>query len=80
MFLTEAANQPVADARVKIITAQVIVARRRKHLDDTLADLNDRNIKRAAAQVINHHLLRLPVVQPIGKRRAGRLVDNALDI
>ena len=64
-------------ALVEVVAAQVVVARRRQHLDDVVADLDDGHVERAAAQVVHHHLLRLPVVQPVRERGGRGLVDDA---
>ena len=55
----------------------MVVARRGQNLDDALADLDDGNVERASAQVVDHDLLRIAVVEPVGERGARRLVDDA---
>ena len=79
-FPLEDPEQVIGDTLVEVVAAQVIVARSREHLDHALADLDDRDVERAAAQVIDHHLLRIAVVEPVRKRRARRLVDDAQDV
>jgi len=61
---------------VEIIPAQVVVSRRRQNFDQVVADLDQGNVKRSAAQVIHHDFLRLTMIQSVSKRRGGRLIDN----
>ena len=58
----------------------MVVAAGGKHLDHAVADFDERHIKRTAAEIIDQYLLRLSVIQTIGKRRRGRLVDDAQNI
>ena len=53
------------------------VAVRGLHLEHAVADFQNRNIERAAAQVIDRDLLVLFLVEPVGERRRGRFVDDA---
>ena len=76
-FPLEDPEQVIGDALVEVVATQVIVARSREHLDHALADLDDRDVERAASQVVDHHLLRIAVVEPVRERRARRLVDDA---
>ena len=79
-FPLEDPEQVIGDALVEVVAAQMVVARSRKHLDHALADLDDRHVERAAAQVVNHHLLRIVVVEPVRERRACRLVNDTQDV
>ena len=49
----------------------------RLHLEDALAQLQDRDVEGAAAQVVDGDLLVLLLVQAVGQRGRGRLVDDA---
>ena len=51
-----------------------------QHRKGAILDLNDRNIKGAAAQIIDQDLLGGFVVQAIGHRGGGGLVDDAQNI
>ena len=73
----ELVGQPVDDALVEVVAAQVRVAVGRLHLEDALAQFQDRDVERAAAQVIDGDALVLLLVQPVGQRGGGRLVDDA---
>ena len=64
-------------ALVKVIAAQEGIAAGGAHLEDAIADIQDRDIEGAAAQVVDGDDFILLLVQPIGQRRGGRLVDDA---
>ena len=54
------------------------VAVRRLHLEDAVADLEDRNVECAAAEVVDGDRLGfLLLVEAVGERSRGRLVDDA---
>ena len=80
MFPLESIADEIHDALVEVIAAEVVVAARRQHLDNALANFDDGYVKRAAAKVVDHDFLRCAVVQPVGKGGAGRLVDDAADV
>ena len=50
------------------------------HLDDALADFEDRDIEGAAAEVVDGDVLVLLLVEAVGERCRRRLVDDALDV
>ena len=52
----------------------------RRDLENTIANLQGRNIERAATEVIHSDLLILLLVQAISQRSGSRLVDDAQDI
>jgi hypothetical protein len=55
----------------------VVVAVRGLHLEDALAELEHRDVERAAAQVEDEdRVIGRLLVEPIGERRRGRLVDD----
>ena len=56
------------------------VAVGRLDLDDAFADLEDRDVERAAAEVVDGDRLVLLLVEAVGERRRGRLVDDAHDL
>ena len=84
-LLLELLDQVVDDALVEVLTAQEGVTIGREHLELLLAidlgDLDDRDVKGAAAQVINRDLavLGAGLVHAKGQRCRSRLVDDALD-
>ena len=79
-LVLEVLNHVVRDSLVEVITAQTVVSVRRKNLDHAVADLDDGDIERAAAEVIDHDLLLFFIVKAVGKRSSGRLIDDTLDI
>ena len=76
LFL-ELAHDPVDDALVDVVPAQVRVAVGGLHLHHALAHFQNRDVERAAAEVVHRDGLVLLLVQPIGQRRRRRLVDDA---
>ena len=78
--LLEFLNEVVDDARVKVVAAETVVARRGQHFDDAVADLQHGHVEGAAAEVVDHDLLVAFLVQTVGEGRRGRLVDDALDV
>jgi hypothetical protein len=78
--LLELVGQPVDQALVEVVAAQVGVAVGRAHLEHAVADLEDRDVERAAAQVVDRDLLVRLLVETVGQRGRGRLVDDALDV
>ena len=48
--------------------------------DQLVADFEDAHVERAAAQVEHDDLLVLLLLQAVGERRGGRLVDDAADL
>ena len=74
----ELVDQPVHDALVDVVAAQVRVAVGGLHFDHAFADFKNRNIERAAAEVVDRDGLVLLLVEPVGQRRRRRLVDDAL--
>ena len=79
VFLNSA-DHPVDDPLIEIVTAKMRVAVGRLHLDDAFADLENRDVERAAAEVVDGDRFVLLLVEPVGQRRRGRLVDDAQDV
>ena len=80
LVLPELRHQPVDDSLVDIISAQVRVAVCGDDLQDIFADLEDRDVECAAAKIEDGDLLVFFLVQAVGHRSRGRLVDDALHI
>ena len=79
-LLFELGDEIVDDALVKIVAAQMVVARRGQHLDHAGRDIENGHVERAAAEIIDHDLLRLLLIDAVGKGGCRRLVDDALDV
>ena len=74
----ERLHEPVDDALVPVVTTEMGVARGRLHLEDAVADLEHGHVERAATEVEHEHRLVGPLlVEPVGERGRGRLVDDA---
>ena len=76
VVLGEAEHQPVDDAPVEVLPAEVGVPPDRHHVEDALADVEDGDVKGAAAQVEHHDLALHLLAEAVGEGRAGRLVDD----
>ena len=74
----ELVDQPFDDPVVPVVATEVVVTGGGTHLDDTLADLEQRHVERAATEVEDQDgLFLLALVQAVGQRCGGRLVDDA---
>ena len=73
----ELVGQIFDDLGVEILAAEEGVAVGRLHLEHAVADLQDRDVERAAAKVIDRDRLAVLLLEAIGERRRGRLVDDA---
>ncbi len=78
--LLELARQPVDDLLVEVVAAEMRVAVGRLDLDDAFADFENRDVERAAAEVVDRDGLVLLLVEAVGQRRRCRLVDDAQDV
>ena len=73
----ELVGQPVDDALVEVVSAEVAVATGGADLDDTVADLQHGDVERAPAEVEHQDGLLPLLVHPVGERGGGRLIDDA---
>src|SRR6185436_14669854 len=78
-------REVVDDALVEVLATEERIAVRREHLELMLAvdfrDLDDRDVERAAAQVVHGNLaVAALLVHAIRERRGRGLVDDALDL
>ena len=64
-------------ALVEVLAAEEGVAVGRLHLEDAVADLEDRDVEGAAAEVVDRDRAAALLVEAIGERRGRRLVDDA---
>ncbi len=80
MFLLEFGDDPVDDALVDVVAAQVRVAVGGFHFDDAVADFEDGDVEGAAAEVVNRDGFVLLLVETVGQRRGRGLIDDALDV
>src|SRR5208283_4553015 len=75
----EFVQNPIHDAIVPIVAAQMGVAVGGFDLENAVADFQHGNIKGAAAQVVHGDFLVFLLVKAVGQRGGGRLVDDAQD-
>ena len=76
LLLLELVRDPVDDALVEVLAAEEGVAVGRLDLEDPVADLEDRDVEGAAAEVVNGDLALALLLEAVGERRRGRLVDD----
>ena len=80
LFLELLADQ-VREAGVPVGAAELVVATRRDHPDLVLRHVDDRDVERAAAEVVHEHAAVLAGRgKPVGDRGRGRLVDDVHDV
>ena len=77
LLLLELVGQVVDDPLVEVLAAEEGVAVGRLHLEDAVADLQDRDVEGAAAEVVDGDRAGALLVQAVGERGRGRLVDDA---
>jgi hypothetical protein len=71
-------DEPVDDALVEVVAAEVGVAVGGLHLEDAVADLEHGDVEGAAAEVVDRDRSRpVLLVEAVGERGRGRLVDDA---
>ena len=80
LLLLELGDQPIDDALVEVVAAQVGVAVGGLDFDDAFADFENGNVECAAAEVVDGDGLVLLLVEAVGQCGRGRLVDDALDV
>ena len=80
ILLFELVGQIIDDAFVEILAAEKGIAVGRLDLEHAIADLENGNVERAAAEIVDDDLAGSLFLQPIGERGRGRLVDDAKDL
>ena len=76
----EVLGHPVDDALIEVIAAQVGITVGGQNLGNAVAHLDDGDIEGTAAQVVDHDLLVGFLIDAVGQRSSGRLVDDTLDV
>ena len=79
LFFAELGHEPIANARVVVVAAEMRVAVGRLDLEHAVADFEDRHVERAAAEIPHEDRLAGLLVEAVGERRRGRFVDDAQD-
>ncbi len=77
LLLLELVGQVADQAHVEVFAAQEGVAIGRLHFEYAVADLEDRDVEGAAAEVVDRDGAALLLVESVGERGRGRLVDDA---
>ncbi len=77
LLLLELGREILDEPHVEVLAAEEGVAVGRLHLEHAVADLEDRDVERAAAEVVDGDRAGLLLVEAVGERRRGRLVDDA---
>jgi hypothetical protein len=76
----ELVGEQIDHAVVEVVPAQIRIATGREDLEDVLADLEDRDVEGAAAEVVDRDALGQPAAEAIGEGGGGRLVDEAQNL
>ena len=77
LLLLELVGEVVDDALVEVLAAEEGIAIGRAHLEHAVADLEDRDVEGAAAEVVDRDRAAALLLEPVGERGGGRLVDDA---
>ena len=80
LIATELLDQPLDDAMVVVVAAEVRIAVGGFDFEDAVADLEDRNVVRAAAEIPDENRLVALFLEPVGERGRRRLVDDAQNV
>ena len=73
-------RHPVHDALVEIFATQIGIAGSRQDFKHAVVHFQNRNIKRAAAEIVNGDLLGFRLPETVCQRRRSGLVDNPFDV
>ena len=77
LLLLELVRQVLDQAHVEVLAAQEGIAIGRLHLEDAVADVEDRDVEGAAAEVVDRDLGLLLLFEAVGEGGRSRLVDDA---
>ncbi|ELY42509.1 NAD-specific glutamate dehydrogenase [Natronorubrum sulfidifaciens JCM 14089] len=80
VFGFELLCKPVDDRLVPVVATEVVVTVRCDDFVDAAAEVENRDVERATTEVVDEHGLVGVVVEAVGHRRGGWLVDDALDL
>ena len=80
VFLAKTVADEIEQELVEVVSAQLRVAVAGEHLHDALLDLDDRHIKRPAAQVVDQEPLVLVRLRLVDQRGSRRFVDDPQDV
>src|SRR5690606_26423178 len=80
VVVLELLDHPLDDALVPVVTTEVVVTGGRLDLDDAFTDLEQGHVERAATEVEDEDGLVVALVEAVGQRSRGGLVDDAGDV
>ena len=80
LILLELVDDPADEHFVNVVTAKVRVAIRRFDLNDSFADLEDRDVERTTAKVEHGDRLVLLLIKSVGQRSGRRFVDDTQNL
>src|SRR6266545_2695635 len=75
--LLKFADDPIHDLGVPIVPAEMRIAVGRFHFENAIANFENRDVERAATQIVYSNLFVLLLIETVGERRGCRLVDDA---
>src|SRR6201999_81937 len=76
----ELISQIIHQPAIEVVTTQMGITRGGANLDHPVTDVEKADIERAAAEIEDEHGLVALLVQPVGQRRGGGLIDDAQNI
>ena len=80
LIAAELIDEPLDDAMIVVVAAEMRVAVGRLDFEDAVADLENRNVVRAAPEIPNENRLVALLVESVGERCRRRLVDDAQNV
>ena len=76
MLLEKGIGKPIHDELVKVISTQLGVTVCGLHIEDTIRDPKERNIKGASTQIENENTTNSTAIKAIGKGSSRGLIEN----
>ena len=76
LFFFKLLNQPVHYLLVEVVAAEMSVAVGSGYFKNAVADVENRNIERSAAKVVDGDFLVVLFVETVSQRCGGRLIDD----
>src|SRR5277367_4796303 len=70
-------KEPIDQRAIYVVAAEMSTAVGCEHLEDPFLDTENRDVESAAAEVVHRNVAGGHLVEAVGERRGGRLVDEA---
>src|SRR5215472_17467211 len=77
LVVLELINQPIHDTLVNVLAAETSVTAGGPYFDDAIADFENGNAEGAAAEGVHSNGLVRGVIERVGQRRRGGVVDQS---